>query len=724
MGFRPGWYLIRTETGGANAGRKHYRYYVDTQHYSTQCYIEPNGAQILQWQAADASKYKDAVWSPDYLAKPTASLDDWWDNSATSGHTNPDVPGEYSREQRTPTAKELAQRASNADPDCANGLVCSKEIHVSIFFDGTNNNKDRDRPLVGHSNVVSLWDAHREIKRDIFRYYIPGVGTIFRQVGENTESDSGKTFASGGEARIHWAMLQVYNAVCSASTGVDLMQEAEMTQLVTDSFSGLATAWRLGNSKMSEIFSSIQQRLLKAIAGKRPRVIRVNLSVFGFSRGAAEARTFCNWLQQVTGGVVGEAVLEFRFLGLFDTVASVGLADSSPIVGNGFMDWASGTMDILSIRRGLHYVAAHEIRRSFPLSVARGKAGAVVGNMSEYIYPGAHSDVGGGYSPGDQGKSVPGRPHLLSQIALNDMHFEAINAGVELLRKSELEDAVKADFVVSPELDAAFSAYTRWTTVQEKTEDVAGADKAHVENRLQYHMQLYWRWRASKSNDAAFKAMSSYQNASAQDKVDLWESELDWRKDVARAQEAHLPTQQLVGSYLYGVNEVTVAPNPSATQRQIVVEVNAAGRVPENVDLFFDRYPHDSHAGFWLLGPITQYDKNVFANEIRAKQQNFDAFNQMADISRKRGDYQSARTFEQQARMYELNNFERRVFAANLAQASDKNPAVIPVMTDADAADLRSNAGLGTTVVLKMMGTGTRREAHGHGQYRRVFDVS
>src|SRR5690606_19037555 len=198
-------------------------------------------------------------------------------------------------------------------------------------------------------------------------------------------------------------------------------------------------------------------------------------------------------------------------------VASVGLADSSP-VGSGFMDWADGTMGIPNLRRGLQYVAAHEIRRSFPLSTARGSGGNAVTGMSEYIYPGAHSDLGGGYAPGEQGKAVGGRSQLLSQIPLNDMHFEALHAGVELRTKSQMLDE-KSDFVVASELDSAFSAYARRTTVQEKSEDVAATTKAHVESRMHYHMQLYWRWRASKATDEAFKAMSSYRQATAQDRV-------------------------------------------------------------------------------------------------------------------------------------------------------------------------------------------------------------
>ncbi|QGH66924.1 DUF2235 domain-containing protein [Xanthomonas oryzae pv. oryzicola] len=702
MAFRQGWYQTRRETGGPNEGRVHCRYFVDASTYSAQCIVEANGAQILTWQAQDPSHYRKAAWSSEYVKLASAKSGDWWDNPATSAGYNPDIPGDYSREKRKPTARELCQRASHVDPAATDGLQCSTEIHVGIFFDGTNNNMERDRPLLGHSNIVSLFDAHKDDRKTCFRYYIPGVGTPFRQIGETTESDDGKAFATGGESRIYWAMLLVYNAVCRAATRADLLQEAEMTQLVTSYGGGLKTAWHLGNDKARTVLRGVHQRLLTAVEGRRPTVLRLNLSVFGFSRGAAQARTFCNWLQEATGGMVGTAALRLRFVGLFDTVASVGLADSSP-VGTGFMDWADGTMEIQGVERGLHYVAAHEIRRSFPLSTARGQGGIAVSGLSEYIYPGAHSDLGGGYSPGDQGKAAGARAKLLSQIPLNDMHFEAINAGTELKRKDQLPLEIKSDFVVDEGLDSAFAAYTQWTTqLDEKADDVASRAKAEVDGRMQYHMQLYWRWRASKQTDAQFKQMVSYRTASAQDKQDLWEAEGDWRRDMEQARRA----------------VETPAPRSTvgAVSRALYQAVKQQVQVPPLVDAFFDQHVHDSHAGFWLLGPQTTYDRQVYINEVKAKQKTYE---ELTELARTTTSPEASVALHAQALTYQLNNFERRVL--DVAAAGS---AQFPLMTDADAADMASHKGIKTQAALWAMGTGTRREANGHGQYRRLFDRS
>jgi uncharacterized protein (DUF2235 family) len=570
----------------------------------------------------------------------------------------------------------------------------------------------RDLPKQGHSNIVSLFNAHKEDKTDFFKYYVPGVGTRFPEIGEMGESDDGKRFASGGEARVHWAMLQVYNAVHFALTTSELLNDVEAQVIVTSKSSvGLATWWRLGDSKMRSVFEQLQQRLLTAIEGKRPRITKIQLSVFGFSRGAAEARTFCQWIQKATNMRVGDAALNMRFLGIFDTVASVGLADSSP-VGQGFMDWADGTMDINGVGQTVHYVAAHEIRQSFPLSTARIRSG-YPSSTKEFVYPGAHSDIGGGYPPRSQGKAVDGRNALLSQIPLNDMYFEALNAGASLRTKKEMLPEHVTDFTVHGELDSFFSEYAKWTAYEEK-ENVAGSKGPPCENRMQYHMHLYWQWRAHVGADAKFRAMSSYTNADKQDQTDLWESEQDWRVDVKRAQEAVKPRRMFHPKAGY----IELSPNATEVQREIVKAIAAANTVPQKVSDFFDRYVHDSHGGFWMLGPITDEERASFIAAIKQKKKKYDEL--MQDANRPGINPGYAANRRRLAASYELNSFERRV-----VEAQKNAPGSVPVMSDADAADLREIAGpIASSTLTVVLDTATRREPHGHGRYRRVFDRS
>jgi uncharacterized protein (DUF2235 family) len=708
--FAPGWYKV----GESADGRKHCKYFKSPTRFTAICYIDANGRQILQWQDPQGPNGpgQSGQWLPSYELLPPADPGDWWDNPRNSNATNVQNPGAHSRNARQPTARELSGRAGAGSSSTA-GLSCEKEIHVGVFFDGTNNNMGRDRASRGHSNIVSLYDAHKDDKAEHFAYYVPGVGTPFPQIGEQGEDPDGKTFGAGGEARIHYGMLQVYNAACRAATGQDLLTPTEMKDLVTGVFFGLHTVWRWGDGKTVAKFRELDTKLKQAVQGRRPRVCKVNLSVFGFSRGAAEARAFAQWMQQTAQGAIGEAVLNFQFMGIFDTVASVLLADSSPVGGSGFMDWANGTMGISGVNRVVHYVAAHEIRRSFPLSTARA-GGVWPSGAKEFAYPGAHSDVGGGYSPGDQGKSRAGRSALLAQIPLNDMHFEALNASVKLWAKQELPAAVRADFAVDADLDGSFGEFAKWTAEVDEKQDIVAAGGA-PEDRLRYQMQRYWRWRASVSSDAKFKALESYQNSSGQDKTDLWEAELDWRRDVQVARDAMKPVPTVTFTK---TDRMITGETVKATdlQRTVVSQVDLAHTVTPAVSAFFDRYVYDSHAGFWLLGPITQVDRRVYIDEIKAKRAKHEALLLRAQEELNPG---RRRNHLNAARHYELNEFEKRVLAADAA-----SPGSMPVLTDADAAAMRERAGTMTSATLWAMGTATRREAGGHARYRRIFDRS
>ena len=167
--------------------------------------------------------------------------------------------------------------------------------------------------------------------------------------------------------------------------------------------------------------------------------------VYGFSRGAAAARAFVSWLNEVLRYRPFlkldelELPLSVEYLGLLDTVASVGIADLVP-GADGHMGWADGNQELPGgglVKRCLHLVASHEQRLCFPLESIRREGGGYPVNSEEVIYPGVHSDQGGGYPPRDQGKA--GNPDarvgdalLLSQIALNDLYADAFAHGAPL----------------------------------------------------------------------------------------------------------------------------------------------------------------------------------------------------------------------------------------------------------------------------------------------------
>ncbi|WP_226659868.1 T6SS phospholipase effector Tle1-like catalytic domain-containing protein, partial [Klebsiella pneumoniae] len=156
-------------------------------------------------------------------------------------------------------------------------------------------------------------------------------------------------------------------------------------------------------------------------------------------------------------------------------------------VADGHMSWADGTMELPDdetygglIKKCVHLVSGHEQRLCFPLDSVRRANGKYPPCATEVVYPGMHSDIGGGYPPGDQGKgNAEHDGHLLSQIVLHDMYSAAFNCGAPLkVPKQALPEKFKSQswrvipldldsqFFVSEVLSARFNAWRELTLGQ------------------------------------------------------------------------------------------------------------------------------------------------------------------------------------------------------------------------------------------------------------------
>jgi len=273
-------------------------------------------------------------------------------------------------------------------------------------------------------------------------------------------------------------------------------------------------------------------------------------------------------------------------------------------------------------------------------------------------------------------------------------------------------------------LQSAFSAYLQWTPTNEKGENVTGSKRGHMEGRMQTQMQHYWRWRAKYTTDAALKTLKSWTNASPQDKADLEEGNKDWQVDLQRARAAHEP-QTVTLPIGLGSMKLNVPASPSQTQQDVVRAADNTTPLPADVDRFFDDYVHDSHAGFWMLGPITRIDKAIFVNEIRKRNALRERHLALAKRYSDLRQHDAAVREYMAAQSYELNRFEQQVLQSNPTDVdvnSDTSHADVPLMRDADADDLRDNMGFEGWVVKNVVGSGTRREPNGVGQYRHVLD--
>lgn len=407
---------------------------------------------------------------------------------------------------------------------------CCKTLHISLFFDGTGNNLNNDlyesaiahptniarlfRATIGdgyaggtsHSAKASgLTDAPGTGNGQYYKYYMPGVGTPFPEIGDLDYSTLGMAAAYRGEERINWALLMIIDALRRA-LGMPRLDNSTLKAEV-DAMSTLGfNQWIMGRANRGSIF----RRQLKALEGPlrlaleapspgRPKLLGIKLYVYGFSRGAAGARAFVNWLNELLAPKEPKPTLRLsslklpisvEYLGLLDTVVSVGLADIVP-VAKGHMGWGDGSQEIPKgdlVKRCLHIVSSHEQRLSFPLESIRREDGTYPSSSQEVIYPGVHSDLGGGYSPGEQGKaSSPddrvGDGLLLSQIVLQDLYADAYASGapfkvskgilsldlaVEKWRRLEAE--VEKMFVFSPVLVRRFNAW-RYVTLEASNVD-------------------------------------------------------------------------------------------------------------------------------------------------------------------------------------------------------------------------------------------------------------
>jgi hypothetical protein len=394
-------------------------------------------------------------------------------------------------------ASSFAACAKSTSDSNGKPVSCVQTLWFSFFFDGTGNNLNADLGTAKHSNVAKLYRVHPDDDPDNgrYRFYIAGVGTYCKEAGDNGGGLLGNACGDKGSERLKWAF--------------DLFDEKMKSHIAR------------ACSPASEI-------------------VEINIAAFGFSRGAALARAFIhrfaercvqdkqgNWRSHS-----GKYITRIRFMGLFDTVASVGApmaanttglidaainvrqvissrlydsgysnirpqrlafaenaragADPAPGKYNGHTGWGDEMRIPEMVEEVQHFVAAHEIRNSFPLdSVSILEKGRITkpATFIETVYPGVHSDVGGSYRPGEGGRSDLAEQKL-GLIPLADMYALAITKGVPLLPKSAWSKPSKDDFKVDPEVLQSYTRYLNTVAASTTLGDLFNA-----------HMAQYYAWR-------------------------------------------------------------------------------------------------------------------------------------------------------------------------------------------------------------------------------------
>ncbi|WP_313426483.1 DUF2235 domain-containing protein [Stenotrophomonas rhizophila] len=520
-------------------------------------------------------------------------------------------------------------------------VPCWMNVQFSIFFDGTRNHRIEDLPTGAHSNVARLFDACDEQKEEgQFRLYVQGVGTPFPHIGEVEPHPDGAQSGANGDLRLRYAFLYMANELARILTGDVIVPEtiADTSAAVQDK--AQVKVWR----------RKLEQMLANPMPGA-PTIPMITLDLFGFSRGAAAARAFLNHLIEWTGDGQAQVCgipLRVRFMGLFDTVASVTFADSFPFPFNGHLGWAKPEYMIIPqfVEQCVHMVAGHEARNSFPLTtigVERDNARPRI----EIVYPGVHADVGGGYGPVAQGKGTHLREQrvrqnqhdMLSQIPLNDMFERALAAGVpvvgrDLFPTRRLTDA----FAISPELQRSFNAHQ--ATLQQHR---GGAPLMRL---LHSHYVTYMGWRRDVLPRARFIAhpfMTHCKGTQVQDHINLDQANAELGVYI---QPFSQTTDRLRVKFLQSgpVNAIT----REHQCLQMYDRYWAGAPAPTTaVSTFMAQYVHDSRAGFVLTDPQCERDYQNMAKHLE----------EMDDEYRKR-----LRTHAQERRT-QLDAYQRAVDA-------------------------------------------------------------
>ncbi len=371
--------------------------------------------------------------------------------------------------------KEQDKKPSDLSPKPAAALPCCINLTLNVFFDGTGNNMKTDESTQETSNVVRLFLAHEDNndKTSTYALYIPGLGTLFPEIGDPGGTPLGLGAGYGGQDRLDYTF-----------------------------------------KKLDERVASIPADKLKTI----------RLAVFGFSRGAALARAFAAQLhkkrcEHVNGAwkfktKAGKLVdFEVYFMGLFDCVASSGLPASArkyardllkygPLLGplgpltpiaakkaaqaSGHDGWAADMVVYPTVKSVVHYYSVHEARNSFPLDSLRVGGSLPAGiQMEEKAYYGVHSNVGGGYRPGENGRSMHTNMQL-SNIPLSLMYKKAKLHGVALADFKDMTSKVKDTFVIAGGLQQAVNEYASL----HRSAELAPHEMMH------HHMRPYIRWRS------------------------------------------------------------------------------------------------------------------------------------------------------------------------------------------------------------------------------------
>jgi hypothetical protein len=560
--------------------------------------------------------------------------------------------------------KKQQQQQSGSIPSADPFEACSNNLYMGFFFDGTKNNYTKAEANKAHSNVARLydafpgrsvpgtlssetdWTASSESYSHFFKIYVPGVASPFDQIEDSGDGQKSAAMGYRCADRITWGLIQAINSVHRYFyDGTQLFAAAEAYEFCKKVSLSRNLIWDLTNGRPSQqsdvdenrqrscdvieeqlelLHKAVKQhwpeRDMKCSAKITPAIVKkIHVSVFGFSRGATEARAFVNFLiamckcdarlsKRGAALTLGGFEVVIDFIGIFDTVASIGIANTfgNSLLLRGFDGhgaWADAehTLRIPSGVPCVHIIAAHEIRRSFPVDSISVK-GAFDDSFTEVVMPGMHSDIGCGYEPREQGRGITeDGSDMLSRIPLIYMYREASLAGVPF-RLDEATDRAKNKFKITAQTISDFQAYVAQCKYKE----------GPITDIMREQRQLYIQWRLARreNGSAPLSKTASFSRASQFDQNDLKSANIELESEIKEFESwldkkggKFKPKPQMPGFDDAHANE----------WEEIATWWDTSVSPPPAVSKLFDDYVHDSRAWFKMIPGNPDSEQDMFA---------------------------------------------------------------------------------------------------------------
>lgn len=302
------------------------------------------------------------------------------------------------------------------------------EVYMNVYFDGTNNNQYNIEEFRAHEKNffikkkgVNPYEKYTDKADGSHRQGFSNVAYMSKISAPKNIGD--KYYTSVYIEGIGTEERDLYRKISSDFETKDIRyKDSTFPSAALGTFGqGVIRKVRRGCEKVKKELCGI----VKEVKKEESIVVKLHLTVIGFSRGAAAARCFVgnmfndsltnawDWdiclsleLEPMKARVLKKfkqynddtVVIDVPLLGTFDTVSSYGNIDG---LASGPLPWKFFADNISSlhldhsendwIKNVFQLCAADEYRRHFSLTRANGP------KCKEFILPGAHSDIGGGY---------------------------------------------------------------------------------------------------------------------------------------------------------------------------------------------------------------------------------------------------------------------------------------------------------------------------------------